>query len=155
MYAGSHSRRMKLRPSAQPSSGSARLLLLRRWTKRCSTRSPLNSRPRRSGSRPERSSTPIIASASEDGEARWVQHKGRAAVHGFKAYVGADPDTALAEEVAVTPANVNDGKAGPDAPPDEPGEILADSAYRANFPRGRARQGRLTARRSNRYVGPR
>ena len=63
--------------------------------------------------------------------------------------------TRLAEEVAVTPANVNDGKAGPDAPPDEPGEILADSAYRANFPRGRARQGRLTARRSNRYVGPR
>ena len=47
----------------------------------------------------------IIASASdEDGEARWVKHKGRAAVHGFKAHVGADADTALVEEVAITPA---------------------------------------------------
>jgi transposase, IS5 family len=73
----------------------------------------------------------IIASASEeDGEARWVKHRGRAAVHGFKAHVGADADTALVEEVAVTPANVNDGKAGPDALPDQPGEVFADSAYR-------------------------
>jgi IS5 family transposase len=73
----------------------------------------------------------IIASASEeDGEARWVKHKGRAAVHGFKAHVGADANTALVEEVAVTPANVHDGKAGPDALPDQPGEVFADSAYR-------------------------
>ena len=73
----------------------------------------------------------IIASASEDdGEARWVKHKGRAAVHGFKAHVGADADTALVEEIAITPANVNDGKAGPQALPDEPGEVFADSAYR-------------------------
>jgi len=72
----------------------------------------------------------IIASASEDdGEARWVKHKGRPAVHGFKAHVGADADTALVEEIAVTPANVNDGKAGPDALPDDPGEVFADSAY--------------------------
>ena len=56
----------------------------------------------------------IIASASEgDGEARWVKHEGRAAVYGFKAHVGADADTALVEEIAITPANVNDGKAGP------------------------------------------
>ena len=73
----------------------------------------------------------VIASASEeDGEARWVKHKERAAVHGFKAHVGADANTALVEEVAVTPANVNDGKAGPDALPDAPGEVFADSAYR-------------------------
>jgi IS5 family transposase len=73
----------------------------------------------------------VIASASEeDGEARWVKHKGRAAVHGFKAHVGADADTALVEEVAITPANVNDGKAGSDALPDAPGEVFADSAYR-------------------------
>jgi transposase, IS5 family len=73
----------------------------------------------------------IIASASEeDGEARWVKHKGRAAVHGFKAHVGADADTALVEEVVITPANVNDGKASPDALPDAPGEVFADSAYR-------------------------
>jgi transposase, IS5 family len=43
----------------------------------------------------------IIASASEeDSEARWVKHKGRAAVHGSKAHVGADANTALVEEIA-------------------------------------------------------
>ncbi|HXV24455.1 MAG TPA: IS5 family transposase [Alphaproteobacteria bacterium] len=75
----------------------------------------------------------IIASASEDdAEGHWVKHKGRPAVHGFKAHVGADADTALVEEIAVTPANVNDGKAGPDALPDNPGEVYADSAYRGS-----------------------
>jgi IS5 family transposase len=73
----------------------------------------------------------IVASSSEDdGEARWVKHKGKPAVHGFKAHVGADADTALVEEVAITPANVNDGRAGPEALPDDPGEVFADSAYR-------------------------
>ncbi len=76
----------------------------------------------------------IIASASEqDGDAKWVKHKGRKAVHGFKAHVGADADTALVEEVCVTPANINDGRAGPDALPDRPGEVFADSAYRGPF----------------------
>jgi IS5 family transposase len=75
----------------------------------------------------------IIASAREgDGDARWVKHKGRKAVHGFKAHVGADADTALVEEVAITPANINDGKAGPDTLPDDPGDVFADSAYRGN-----------------------
>ncbi|KNY04183.1 transposase [Shinella sp. SUS2] len=75
----------------------------------------------------------IIASASEDdGEGHWVKHKGRPAVHGFKAHVGADADTALVEEIAVTPANINDGKAGPDALPDNPGNVYADSAYRGD-----------------------
>ncbi|MEF2074631.1 IS5 family transposase [Consotaella aegiceratis] len=73
----------------------------------------------------------IIASASEgDSEAHWVKHKGRPAVHGFKAHVGADADTALVEELAITPANINDGKAGSDALPEAPGEVFADSAYR-------------------------
>ena len=73
----------------------------------------------------------IIASASEDdGEAHWVKHKGKPAVHGFKAHVGADAQTALVEQVAVTPANVNDAKAGPDALPADPGDVFADSAYR-------------------------
>ncbi|MFN0022450.1 MAG: IS5 family transposase [Parvularculaceae bacterium] len=73
----------------------------------------------------------IIASASkDDGEARWVKHKNKKAVHGFKAHVGADAGTALIEEVFVTPANVNDGKAGPEALPDDPGDTFADSAYR-------------------------
>jgi len=73
----------------------------------------------------------IIASASEDDEdGRWVKHKGKRAVHGYKAHVGADADTALVEEVSITPANANDGKAGPDAVPDDPGDVFADSAYR-------------------------
>jgi IS5 family transposase len=73
----------------------------------------------------------IITSASEDDEdARWVKHKGKRAVHGFKAHVGADADTALVEEVSITSANINDGKAGPEALPDDPGEVFADSAYR-------------------------
>lgn len=75
----------------------------------------------------------IIASASEsDDDARWVKHKGKRAVHGFKAHVGADADTALVEELSVTSANINDGKAGPEALPDNPGEVFADSAYRGN-----------------------
>ena len=51
-------------------------------------------------------------------------------MHGFKAHVGADATTALVEQVAVTPANVNDGRAGPDALPEDPAEVFADSAYR-------------------------
>ena len=73
----------------------------------------------------------IIASASEDdSQARWVKHKTKPAVHGFKAHVGADAGTALVEEVSVTPANVHDGRAGFAALPQNPGEVFADSAYR-------------------------
>lgn len=73
----------------------------------------------------------IIASASEeDSDGRWVKHRGKRATHGFKAHVGCDADTALVERIAVTPANVNDGRAGPEALPDDPGEVFADSAYR-------------------------
>lgn len=75
----------------------------------------------------------IIASARQgDGEVRWVKHRGKAAIHGFKAHVGADAETVLVEEVAVTPANINDGKAGSEALPDDPGEVFADSAYRGD-----------------------
>lgn len=75
----------------------------------------------------------IIASASDDdADGRWVKHKGKAAVHGFKAHVGADATTALVEKLSITPANVNDGRAGPDALPDDPGEVFADSAYRGS-----------------------
>ena len=67
----------------------------------------------------------IIASASEgDDDAHWVKHKGKPAVHGFKAHVGFDAETALAEKISITPANVNDGRAGPDTLPDDPGEVL-------------------------------
>lgn len=73
----------------------------------------------------------IIASASkEDSEARWIKHKNRKAVHGYKAHVACDEDTALIEKLVVTPANINDGKAGCAIIPDDPGEVYADSAYR-------------------------
>lgn len=76
----------------------------------------------------------VIASASHaDAEAAWSVHKRRKAIHGFKAHVGVDADTALVEEVSVTPGNVNDGRAGPGALPDDPGEVYADSAYRGSF----------------------
>ena len=59
-----------------------------------------------------------------------------------KAHVAADADTALVEEVAVTPANINDGRAGPAALPDTPGEVFADSAYRdAHFREAVRRKG--------------
>jgi len=73
----------------------------------------------------------IIASASkDDDEARWVKHRNRGAVHGFKAHIGADAETAPAEQVSVTPANVHDGRQGPEVLPDNPGDVFADSAYR-------------------------
>ena len=73
----------------------------------------------------------IIASASkEDNDARWVKHRNRKAVHGYKAHVASDRDSDLVEKVVVTPANVNDGRAGCHVVPDAPGEVFADSAYR-------------------------
>jgi IS5 family transposase len=73
----------------------------------------------------------LIASASHgDGEAAWAGHQRRKAIHGFKAHVSADADTALVEDLTVTPGNVHDGRAGGDALPDNPGEVFADSAYR-------------------------
>ena len=78
----------------------------------------------------KRCATIIVSASKEDDEGRWVKHKGKPTVHGFKAHVGADADTALVEEVAITPANINDGKAGPETLPDNPAEVFADSAYR-------------------------
>ena len=97
----------------------------------------------------------IIASASEDdGDARWVKHKGKPAVHGFKAHVGADADTALVEEIAIAPANVNDGRAGPQALSDDPGEVFADSACRGrHFGDAVRAKGGDTPDCRNRHVG--
>ena len=44
----------------------------------------------------------------------------------LKAHVACDADTSLIEKIAVTPANANDGRAGPEAVPDDPGEVFAD-----------------------------
>jgi IS5 family transposase len=73
----------------------------------------------------------VISSASvQDEEAAWAGHKRRKAIHGFKAHVAADADTALVEELTVTPGNVNDGRAGGEVLPENPGDVYADSAYR-------------------------
>ena len=73
----------------------------------------------------------IIASVSKsDEEARWVKHHNKKPVHGYKAHVACDEETALIEKLSVTPANVNDGKAGAEIIPDTPGDVYADSAYR-------------------------
>jgi IS5 family transposase len=73
----------------------------------------------------------VVGSASEDdGEARWSGHRARKAIHGYKAHVGADADTAIVEKVAVTPGNAHDGRSGHMALLDDPGEVFADSAYR-------------------------
>ena len=73
----------------------------------------------------------VVGSASrDDAEAGWAGHSRRKAVHGYKVHVGADAETALVEELAVTPGNVHDGNHGASALPPDPGEVYADSAYR-------------------------
>jgi len=46
--------------------------------------------------------------------------------------VGADADTAIVEELSVTPGNVHDGRAGHGALPDDPGAVYGDSGYRGH-----------------------
>ena len=68
----------------------------------------------------------VVGSASEgDEDARWSGHRSRKAIHGYKAHVGADADTALVEKVAVTPGNANDSRNGEAALPDDPGDVFA------------------------------
>jgi IS5 family transposase len=70
----------------------------------------------------------VIGSAGhQDKEAAWSGHRTRKAVHGYKAHVGADAETALVEEVSITPGNLHDGRADGGALPDNPGEVFADS----------------------------
>ena len=97
------------------------------------TRSPPNSRPERSGSRQERLSTPIpsLPLASEgDDEARWVktQRPRRRSMASRRMSAHRRRPRLWSEEIATTPANVNDGKAGPQALPDEPGARYSPTA---------------------------
>jgi hypothetical protein len=98
----------------------------------------------------------VIASATHRDEgAAWAGHKRRKAIHGFKAPVAADADTALVEESTVTPGNVNDGRAGGEVLPDDPGDGYADSAYRGPaFASAVQSRRRVPARGPNRRVGP-
>jgi IS5 family transposase len=73
----------------------------------------------------------VIASASKDKdeEARWVKHRRRPSVHGYKAHIATDGDGSIVREVAITPANVNDGKMLAEVLPENPGAVYADLAY--------------------------
>ncbi len=77
----------------------------------------------------------------DDAEAGWAGHSRRKAVHGYKVHVGADAETALVEQLAVTPGNVHDGNHGESALPSDPGEVYADSAYRGRRFAAAARPG--------------
>lgn len=93
----------------------------------------------------------IIASASKsDGDARWVKHKGKPAMHGFKAHVGADADTAIVEAIDLTPANMNDGLAGRSRR-----GLRGQRLPWTTFSRRGSREGRNAARSGDGDVGPR
>ena len=85
----------------------------------------------------------VAGSASTDDAEAGGAGRRRKAVHGYKVRVGADAETALVEELAVSPGNVHDGNHGAGALPPDPGEVYADSAYRGlRFAEaGRARGG--------------
>lgn len=87
----------------------------------------------------------VVASASEDdGEAAWSGHRSRKAIHGYKAHVGADADSALVERIAITPGNRHDGRCGELALPEArgrrhrarcPGPVRGNrSRHRAGWP---------------------
>ena len=73
----------------------------------------------------------IIASATiaRDDEARWVGHRRKAAVHGYKAHVATDAEGRIVRRIEMTPANVNDGKMLTSVLPPDPGAVYADLAY--------------------------
>ena len=72
----------------------------------------------------------VIASATPlDDEARWVGHRRKAAVHGYKAHVTCDHEGGIVRTVEITPANVNDGRMLSSVLPASPGEVYADLAY--------------------------
>ncbi len=98
----------------------------------------------------------IIASASEtDEDGRWVKHKGRAAAW-LQGPCRRGSSTALVDQIAVTPANVYDGWAGPDALPEDPGEVFCRQRLsRRAFRQCGSGQGRVAAHRGHSDVGPR
>jgi len=59
-------------------------------------------------------------SASKEDERPLLKHKGKPAVHGFKAHVGATPTPPWSRK-SQSRGHINDGKAGPAALPEDPG----------------------------------
>ena len=72
----------------------------------------------------------VVASASIkcDREARWVGHRRRSPVHGYKAHMATDQGAGLVRPVEVTTANVHNGTMLEAVLPQDPGEVYADSA---------------------------
>src|SRR3954449_13226210 len=54
--------------------------------------------------------TVITSATMKDDEARWVGHRRKAPVHGYKAHVASDQDGGIVRAVEIAPANVNDGR---------------------------------------------
>ena len=74
----------------------------------------------------------VIASASlKDEQARWVGHRRRKPVHGYKAHIATDEEGDIIRRVEVTTANVHDGTVLEAVLPVEPGDVYGDSAYAA------------------------
>jgi transposase, IS5 family len=72
----------------------------------------------------------VIASATAtDDEARWVGHRRKAPVHGYKAHIASDSAGGIVRSVETTPANVSDGRMLTSVLPESPGEVYADLAY--------------------------
>jgi IS5 family transposase len=69
------------------------------------------------------------ASIRHDQEARWVGHRRRKPVHGYKAHVATDQDAGLIRGVEITTANVHDAAELAAVLPDAPGDVYGDSAY--------------------------
>lgn len=73
----------------------------------------------------------LIASASirHDDEARWVGHRRRKPLHGYKAHVATDETGGLIRGVEVTSANVHDAAELDAILPSEAGDVYGDSAF--------------------------
>ena len=69
------------------------------------------------------------ASIQHDAEAKWVGHRRRKPVHGYKAHVATDQEAALIRKVEITTANVHDAGCLEAVLPTEPGEVYGDSAF--------------------------
>ena len=75
----------------------------------------------------------VLPSASKgDDEARWVGHRRKNPVHGYKAHVASDAETDIVRRVAVTTANVHDLNRAEEVLPEDPGDVYADTAYAAH-----------------------
>ena len=73
----------------------------------------------------------LIPSASirHDSDARWVGHRRRKPVHGYKAHVATDEEAGLICGVEVTTANVHDAAELDAVLPPQPGDVYGDSAF--------------------------